>query len=79
MDTPTELPADAPLEIAAEEHRAPPAERSGLTVGDLLSFAILIGFSAWLWSHAGASLGGAAPLLGAAIGLAIAFVVRTFC
>jgi len=84
MATQTEIPADAPLETPApaapaEEQQPAPARFLKLELGDLVTFCVLIGFSAWLWSHASATLGSGAPLLGAAIGLAVAFLVREFC
>jgi hypothetical protein len=78
METPPELPTDAPCETPAATPPAP-ARVLGLERGDVLPFCILIGFSAWLWSHANASLGSGAAFLGAAIGLAVAYLVRTFC
>jgi hypothetical protein len=78
METPSELPAEEPAN-PTETPPCVPARFLGLEAGDVLPFLILIGFSAWLWSRASASLGNGAPLLGAAIGLAIAFLVRTFC
>jgi hypothetical protein len=84
METPTELPGDAPIDTPPDDQQPdeqPPAPTRilGFGLGDLLSFGLLIGLSAWLWSHASATLGGGAPVLGAAIGLAIAFLVRAFC
>jgi hypothetical protein len=84
METPTKLPSDAPTETPPDEQlpdEPPPAPTRvlGFELGDLLSFGILIGLSAWLWSHASATLGSGAPILGAAIGLVIALLVRAFC
>jgi hypothetical protein len=89
METPSGTP-DAPPETPAAEPEAPPAPpaeeepaRPGsffkLERGDILPFCLLIGFSAWLWSHASDSLGSSAAFIGAALGLVIAYVVRTFC
>jgi hypothetical protein len=85
-----EMPAaepEAPVAIPAEAQPAKPTEdvvvrpRSffKLERGDVLPFCLLIGFSAWLWSHASDSLGSSAAFIGAALGLVIAYVVRTFC
>ncbi|HET6323564.1 MAG TPA: hypothetical protein VFG04_02595 [Planctomycetaceae bacterium] len=83
MEPPTELlpdtAASAPTETPVEELTSAPTRVLGFELGDILSFCILIGFSAWLWSRASADLGRGAPLLGAAIGLAIACLVRAFC
>jgi hypothetical protein len=81
MDTPSEHPADAPVETPPDEQKQPSAPSSFLKFerGDLLPFCLVIGFSTWLWSHASASLGWVAILIGAAIGLAVACLVRTFC
>jgi hypothetical protein len=79
METQTDLPANMPPETPPEEPSPAPTHLWKLDRGDVLPFCILIGFSAWLWSHASASLGGGSALLGAAIGLAIAYLVRTFC
>jgi len=79
MQTQTELPTNVPPRTPPEEQSPAPTHLWKLDRGDVLPFFILIGFSAWLWSHAGASLGGGAAFLGAAIGLAIAFLVRAFC
>jgi len=75
----TELPADVPAETPIEQQSPAPNHLWKLERGDILPFCILIGFSAWLWSHASATLGSGAALLGAVIGLAIAYLVRTFC
>jgi hypothetical protein len=79
METETEIPGEAGPDEPAEEARPAPKRFLGLELGDLLPFCILIGFSAWLWARASATLGSGAPLLGAVIGLAIAFLVRAFC
>ncbi len=83
MEPPTELMSDtatpASHEEPLEEPTPAPIRVLGLQLGDILSFCILIGFSAWLWSRASADLGRGAPLLGAAIGLVIACLVRAFC
>jgi hypothetical protein len=79
MERQTESPADAPPEPPVDQPAPEPRRLLGVEVGDLLPFLILIGFSAWLWSRAGDSLGAIAPFLGAAIGLAVAYLVRTFC
>jgi hypothetical protein len=78
METKTESPTDAPAEAPVEKSPEP-RRLLGLEAGDVLPFCILIGFSAWLWSRASESLGGAAALIGAAIGLAVACLVRRFC
>jgi hypothetical protein len=79
MQTQTETPPDAAAETPAEEPQPAPSRLLGLEFGDLLPFCILTGSSAWLWSRATPTLGSGAPFLGAAIGLAIAFLVRKFC
>jgi hypothetical protein len=83
MEPPTELLSDTAAsdtsETAVEEPTPAPTRILGLELGDILSFCILIGSSAWLWSRASTDLGRGAPLLGAAIGLAIACLVRAFC
>jgi hypothetical protein len=79
METPTEIPGDAPTDAPVEEPQPAPTRILGLELSDLLPFCILIGCSTWLWSRATADLGPGAPLLGAGIGLAIAFLVRAFC
>jgi hypothetical protein len=79
METQTKLPADAPEKTPPQEQSPAPHHLWKLDRGDVLPFVILIGSSAWLWSHASASLGSGAAFLGAAIGLAIAFLVRAFC
>jgi hypothetical protein len=87
METPLEIPADEiPADAPAESPEEPtepqpatPVRLLGLEPGDILTFCILIGFSAWLWSRASETLGSGAALLGAAIGLAVAFLVRRFC
>jgi hypothetical protein len=79
METQTESPADAPEKTPPQEQSPAPNHLWKLDRGDVLPFVILIGSSAWLWSHASARLGSGAAFLGAAIGLAIAFLVRAFC
>ena len=69
----------APPQPPVEEQSPAPRRFWGIEVGDVLTFVILIGTSAWLWSHAGATLGSGAAFVGAAIGLAVACLVRTFC
>ncbi len=64
---------------STDEQPARPSSFFKLERGDLLPFCLLIGFSAWLWSHASDALGNWAAVIGAAFGLVIAFVVRTFC
>ncbi len=86
QETPAAEP-EAPVAIPAEGQPAEPTEdevvrpRSffKLERGDLLPFCLLIGLSAWLWSHANDSLGSGAAFIGAAFGLVIAYLVRTFC
>jgi hypothetical protein len=83
----SETPASRSLEESTDDQPAWPAEEEParprsffkLERGDLLPFCLLIGFSAWLWSRASDSLGSSAAFIGAAIGLVIAYVVRTFC
>jgi hypothetical protein len=79
METQTESPADAPEKTPPQEQSSAPNHLWKLDRGDVLPFVILIGSSAWLWSHASASLGSGAAFLGAGIGLGIAFLVRAFC
>jgi hypothetical protein len=79
METQTKLPTDAPEKTLPQEQSSAPNHLWKLDRGDVLPFVILIGSSAWLWSHASASLGNGAAFLGAAIGLGIAFLVRAFC
>ena len=78
METQTESPTDGSVEPPVEK-LPPPRRVLGLEAGDLVPFCILIGFSAWLWSRASGSLGSGAALIGAAIGLAVACLVRAFC
>ncbi len=89
-DAPRQTPAAEPEASASspmEGQPATPAEQQPalarsffkLERGDVLPFCLLIGFSAWLWSRASDSLGSSAAFIGAAIGLVIAYVVRTFC
>jgi hypothetical protein len=89
-DAPLETPAaepEAPASTPTEKQPATPAAEPParprsffkLERGDLLPFCLLIAFSAWLWSHASDSLGSSAAFIGAALGLVIAYVVRTFC
>jgi hypothetical protein len=77
-ESPAGTPSDEPTSAPAEEP-ARPGSFFKLERGDILPFCLLIGFSAWLWSHASDSLGGGAVFLGAAFGLVIAYLVRTFC
>jgi hypothetical protein len=79
METQTEISANAPPETCGQQGSPAPARFLGLELGDVLPFCLLIGFSAWLWSRASDTLGVGAPFLGAAIGLAVAFLVRNFC
>jgi hypothetical protein len=53
--------------------------RARLRGGDWIVALILVAASAALWCRAIPLLGLAAPILGAAIGLAITYLVREFC
>ena len=72
-------PTDDQPAPSTDEQPAHPRSFFKLERGDILPFCLLIGFSAWLWSHASDALGNWAAFIGAAFGLVIAFVVRTFC
>jgi hypothetical protein len=78
-EAPAPLPMEEQTATRAEEQPALPRSFFKLERGDMLPFCLLIGFSAWLWSRASDSLGSSAAFIGAAIGLVIAYVVRTFC
>ena len=71
METPSEIPADAPAEPPDDEPQPGPESFWKFGLGDLLSLILVTGFSVFLWSRATPILGCGAPLLGAAIGLAI--------
>jgi hypothetical protein len=79
MERQNESPVDAPAQPPLAKQSSGPRRLFGLEAGDLVPFCILMGFSAWLWSRASESLGSGAALIGAAIGLAVAYLVRTFC
>jgi hypothetical protein len=79
METPSEISADAPAEPPAEEQPPGPESFWKFGLGDLLPLILLTGFSVFLWSRATPTLGSSAPLLGAAIGVAIFLLVRAFC
>jgi hypothetical protein len=79
METRSEISADAPAEPPAEEQSPGPESFWKFGLGDLLSLILVTGFSVFLWSRATPTLGSTAPLLGAAIGVAIFLLVRAFC
>jgi hypothetical protein len=79
MEMPSEISADAPAESPDEEQRPGPESFWKFGLGDLLSLILVTGFSVFLWSRATPILGSGAPLLGAAIGVAISLLVRAFC
>jgi hypothetical protein len=64
-----EEPTGDLLAPSAEEQPARPGSFFKLERDDVLPFCLLIGFSAWLWSHASDSLGSSAAFIGAALGL----------
>jgi hypothetical protein len=78
METPSEI-SDVPAAPPADEPQPEPESFWKFGLGDLLSLILLTGFSVFLWSRATPTLGSSAPLLGAAIGVAISLLVRAFC
>ena len=49
------------------------------TSADVIACVVTGAFSAWLWSRGIEQIGIAAPFIGAAIGVCVGYLCRSFC